>query len=170
LSATDIRRLFGLLDAELAAAGVTGEVFVVGGAVMCLALGARESTLDVDGVFRPEQEVRAAAERVAMVAGVAHDWLNDAAKGLIGSQGAFDAFLDLPNLRVYVAQPMYMLAMKCVAMRLDVGVSDRDDVKFLLRYLDIRSVDEVLGIISRYFNEDRVLVKTRLAVEELLRE
>jgi len=37
LTRADIRRLFELLNEELRAAGTVGELFLVGGAVMCLA-------------------------------------------------------------------------------------------------------------------------------------
>lgn len=63
LSAADIRRLFALLDAELATSGTMGELYLVGGAVMCLAFNARESTRLVDGLFNPAAEVRKAAAR-----------------------------------------------------------------------------------------------------------
>lgn len=72
------------------------------------------------------------------------DWLNDAVKGFLGAHATFDPFLELPNLRVYVARTDYLLAMKCMAMRLDAGVSDGADVQFLLRALDIRRVEDAL--------------------------
>jgi hypothetical protein len=37
-------RLFDLLNAELAAIDAHGEIYLVGGAVMCLALDARRAT------------------------------------------------------------------------------------------------------------------------------
>ena len=49
------------LDEELAAAGIRGEVFIVGGAAMALAYDARRATVDVDGIFVPADEVRKAA-------------------------------------------------------------------------------------------------------------
>jgi hypothetical protein len=168
LSKDDIRRLFELLDAELAAEDAQGELYLVGGAVMCLALGARESTRDVDAFFRPARLIREAARRVAAKTGVPEDWLNDAVKGFLSPRGSFQPYLDLPNLEVFVAQPEYLLAMKCAAVRLGEEFHDLDDVRFLLRYLDISTVEEALAIVTRYFDERHLLPKTRLVLEELL--
>lgn len=168
LTRTDIRRLFELLDAELALSDVEGELYVVGGAVMCLAFDAREATRDVDALFRPAGLVREAAARVAAQAGVPDTWLNDAVKGYLSPRGAFDPFLELPHLKVFIAQPQYLLAMKCAAMRLGAEFHDLDDVRYLLRYLNITTVEEALAIVTRYFDEAQLPAKTRLALEELL--
>lgn len=53
LSAADIRRHFELLDGELLAEGIVGELYLVGGAVMCLVFNTRPSTNDVDGYLVP---------------------------------------------------------------------------------------------------------------------
>ncbi|MBI3047074.1 MAG: hypothetical protein HYY76_02075 [Acidobacteria bacterium] len=168
LSKEDIRRLFELLNAELAAAGVEGELYLVGGAVMCLALGARDATRDVDALFKPSRVVREAAARVARKAGVPETWLNDAIKGYLSPRGEFDRFLELSHLRVFVAHPRYLLAMKCAAMRLGEEFHDVDDVRYLLRHLGISTVDEALNIVGLYFDEQQLLPKTRLVLEELL--
>ena|SRR5579862_6562467 len=168
LTAADIRRLFALLDTELAADHAQGELYLVGGAVMCLALGARDATRDVDAVFRPARLVREAAARVAATAHVSDTWLNDAVKGFLSPRGTFDRYLELPHLRVFVAQPAYLLAMKCAAMRLGEEFHDVDDVRFLLRYLNITTVEEAMEIVGAYFDDSQVLPKTRLALEEIL--
>lgn len=170
LTSADIRRLFELLNDELADHAVKGEVYVVGGAVMCLALEARSATRDVDAWFRPTREIREAAARVAVEAGVPDAWLNDAVKGFLGTGGDYAPFLELPNLSVFVAQPAYLLAMKCAAMRLGEEFHDLDDVRYLLRHLNVSTVDEALDIVTDYFAEDQLLPKTRLALEELLGE
>lgn len=168
LGRNEIRRLFVLLDAELAACDVTGEVYLVGGAVMCLALDARDATADVDALFQPARAVREAAARVGIAAGVSETWLNDAVKGFLNPRGAFDDYLELEHLRVFTARPEYLLAMKCVALRLGAAFHDLDDVRFLLRYLNITRADEAMRIVTRYFDDRQLLPKTRLALEELL--
>jgi hypothetical protein len=168
LTGADMRRLFALLDAELASQDVQGELYLVGGAVMCLALNARDATRDVDAFFRPTKLIREAAARVAALAGVPDSWLNDAVKSYLGGRGAYDPFLELAHLRVFVAQPAYLLAMKCVAMRLGEEFHDLDDVRYLLRYLNVSTADEALAIVLRYFDAEHVPPKARLALEELL--
>jgi hypothetical protein len=168
VSADEIRRLFALLNDELACEGIEGELYLVGGAVMCLALGARPATRDGDGYFRPSRGVREAAARVAAEAGVAESWLNDAVKGFLSPRGDFDPYLELTHLSVFVARPEYLLAMKCAAMRLGAEFHDLDDVRYLLRYLNISTAEEALRVVTRYFDEARLLPKTRLVLEELL--
>jgi hypothetical protein len=53
-------------------------------------------------------------------------------------------------------------------MRLAEEFRDVDDVRYLLRYLNITSIEEALEIVARYVDEDRLMPKTRLALEELL--
>jgi hypothetical protein len=168
LTASDIRRLLELLDAELAADAADGEIYLVGGAVMCLAFDARPATRDVDAFFRPTAVIRRAAARVAARMGVPETWLNDAVKAFLSPHGEFDRFLELPRLRVFTARPEYLLAMKCAAMRLGEEFHDLEDVRYLLRYLNVTSADEAIGIVTQYFDEKQLLPKTRLVLEELL--
>ena len=168
LTKADILKLFDLLDAELEAGDTHAEVYLVGGAVMCLALGARAATRDVDAWFKPTTLVREAAARVAARAAVPDNWLNDAVKAWLSPRGEFDRYLDLPHLQVFVAQPTYLLAMKCAAMRLGAEFHDLDDVRYLLRYLNITTAADALAIVTRYFDDAQIPPKTRLALEELL--
>jgi hypothetical protein len=168
LKASDIRRLLELLNDELRQSESQGELFLVGGAVMCLVYAARPSTQDVDALFRPPSRVREAAARVAARAQIDPDWLNDGVKGFMSSQGDFAPFLELDHLRVMVAQPEYLLAMKCLAMRLGAEFRDEDDIRYLLRHLNIRSTERVLEILTKYYPLERYPQKTRYALEELL--
>jgi uncharacterized protein (DUF1778 family) len=166
LSRERIESLLRALSDELGARGTTGEVHVVGGAVMCLVYGAREATKDVDALMRPSTALHEAAAAVGARAGVAEDWLNDAVRGFLSVRGAFDPWLELPNLRVMVAQPRYLLAMKCLAFRPEGEAPDRADVRFLVRLLDVRSAAEALAIVSEYYDEPMLTLRTRLSLEE----
>lgn len=111
---------------------------------------------------------REAATRVATRAHVNPSWLNDAVKGFISSQGEFAPFIELDHLRVMVAQPEYLLAMKCLAIRIGAEFHDEDDVRYLLRHLDVRSLEQALAILTKYYPLERFPQKTRYALEEIL--
>jgi hypothetical protein len=168
LSQTTLRRLFKLLNDELAKSGTSGELYVVGGAVMCLAHAARPSTQDVDALFRPARAVREAAARIAARAHLPANWLNDGVKGYLSERADFAPFLELSHLRILLAQPEYLLAMKCLSWRIGAEFHDEDDVRFLLRLLAIRDQPEALQIITRYYPLERFPQKTLYALGELL--
>lgn len=168
LTKADITRLFERLDQELAATGTKGELYLVGGAVMCLVFEARESTKDLDAFFKPAPVVRQAAARMAADLGLDDDWLNDAVKGYLSSNADFNDYLELPNLKVLTASAAYLLAMKCLAMRLGEEFQDEQDVRFLLRYLNITRYEAAVEVVARYYPIERVPQKTLYALEEIL--
>jgi hypothetical protein len=166
LDAELIRMLFRALNSELAKKGVIGEIGICGGAVMCLVFQTRKATKDVDAIFEPAREIRAAAKAVSGVHHVPEDWLNDAAKGYFLSEPPRVPVLHLSHLRVWAPGPEYMLAMKCLSARFDSH--DRDDVKFLIKHLKLTRADQVFDIIRKYCPEELVPAKTRFLVQELL--
>lgn len=168
LSKSAIHRLFEALNQELAERDVLGEVHVVGGAVMCMVFNARAATVDVDAMFEPTPQLRAAAKRVAKRLQVDEHWLNDAAKGFFSPQGGFDAYLELSHLKVFSAQADYLLAMKCLAMRLSPEFHDEADIRYLLRYLNMDSYPQATALLARFYPLERFPQKTLYALEELL--
>jgi len=170
LDRNDIERLFRLLNEELSKNDITGELFLVGGAVMCLTFNARASTKDLDAYFIPATAIRAAADRIAEREAYPADWLNDAVKGYLSPKGDYQPYLDLSNLKVFVASPEYLLAMKCLAMRLGGEFHDEADIGYLLRYLNISTYTAALEIVGRYYPIEQIPQKTLYALEEILDE
>lgn len=168
LTKVDIERLFHLLNDQMRQESVEGEIYLVGGAVMCLVFNARPSTKDVDAYFRPSREIRAAAARVGLKAGMKEDWLNDAVKGYFSGRGEYDTFLELSHLRVFAASAEYLLAMKCLAMRIAEEFQDVDDIRYLIRFLNLKTYQEVIDIILRYYPLERFPQKTLYALEEMM--
>jgi hypothetical protein len=166
LTASAILKLFEELNTELAVLDVKGEIGICGGAVMCLVFKARESTKDVDAIFRPTREIREASRLVATRLGLPEDWLNDAAKGYFLTAPPIRDVVEMSNLRVWAPQAEYMLAMKCVSARFDSH--DLDDTKFLLAHLGIKTVGEACHIIEQYYPRKVIPQKTQYLLEELL--
>jgi len=163
-----IEKLLKELNAELERRGVTGEVGLCGGAVMCLVFKTRCATKDVDGIFAPAVEMREAIASVARKLDVREDWLNDAAKGFFPGDPPKEDVVSYSRLRVWAPTAEYMLAMKCVSARYDSY--DKDDLVFLISHLKLRSAAEVFDIVMKYYPEQNIPVKTRFFVEELMRK
>jgi Nucleotidyltransferase of unknown function (DUF6036) len=159
--------LFAELDDELRAAGVRGDVFIVGGAAMTVAYAARPATRDVDAIWRPSTEVRAAAERVA--AGhddIESDWLNDGVKGFLpGKDVAPRTVFEGACLTVSAPSPPYLLATKLLASRVS---RDEDDILTLYNLCGFTTVEEGLQLLAEYYPGRPVETKVQFFLEELL--
>lgn len=146
--------------------GIQGDLYLVGGAAMAMAYDARRTTRDVDAIFEPKMAVYDAAAEVAEALHLPADWLNDSAKGFLYADDPHQGpAYDYPGLRVQAASPQMMLAMKVVAARIG---EDDDDVGWLARHLDLRTVDDVMNTVVSVVGEERLTPRSRFFVEEVI--
>ena len=143
---------------------VKGEVCLYGGAVMCLVYNARPSTKDVDAIFEPVQTFREAVREVAQKNHLTEDWLNDSVKGFVVNHNQRILF-DWSNLKVYVPEPDYLLAMKALASRVDS--MDRKDIQFLIKNMGIKKAEIVFQILENYYPKKQIKPATQFFIEEL---
>lgn len=174
LDRATIEAALGALNARLEAEGVTGEMCIFGGTAMVLAFDARQATRDVDAVFRPPEIFRKAAAQIAEEMSLPPGWLNDGVKGFVSSTPDYvgDDLPQFPHLRIVRPSAAYLLAMKCMAARVEGYDTrgDMDDVRFLANHLGLRTTGEVLDIVTRYYPADRVAIKTQYFVEEIVQQ
>lgn len=157
MTADEIRTYLNELNEELRLMDIKGEVSLYGGAVMCLAFKARLATKDIDAIFEPVKEVRNAAHRVAERHDLPIDWLNLAVKMFVVEHKR-QVLLDLSNLKVFVPEGDYLLAMKILALRPDS--MDAGDVDFLAKHLSLKTSSDALKIVRNYYPKKEVKLST----------
>lgn len=165
MTAEEITKYITELNDELRLMNIKGEVSLYGGAVMCLAFKARPATKDVDAVFEPVREIRRAAQRIADRHDLRKDWMNLAVKMFLVEHKKH-VLLDFPNLKVFVPEGDYLFAMKVLAGRAETD--DLNDIRFLLRTLEITSVEQALDIVRNYYPKKEVKAATRIFLEEVI--
>jgi hypothetical protein len=146
-----------------------------GGTVMVLAYAARVSTKDVDAIFQPTKLMREVADEVGKTNNLPAGWLNDGVKGFVSAkhdltQGNLPQF---SNLRLTMPTPEYLLAMKCMASRIDPVQSEGGDVRdiiFLIRHLGLKSAAAVMGVVAEYYPASQIPIKAQYLVESLFEE
>lgn len=168
LTKEKILELFERLNTLLAQKGEVGEIGIVGGTAMCLVYDARNSTQDVDAIFKPTASIRKFVAQIAEEEHLAEDWLNDGAKGFLVGRFQKEEVLSLSHLRVWAPEPRYLLAMKCLSARWDS--LDRKDVIFLTNQLHLKTPEAVFEIIENYFPKKQIPTKTQFFLEELFEQ
>jgi predicted nucleotidyltransferase len=160
-------------------AGRTVEIAIYGGSALLLTLNRQFTTRDVDAVFEKDKGfVKKIASEMAAEFGWEESWLNDGVKGWLSSIDADPRVKSLfktypseeqPGLRVFVAKPEYLFAMKCRAMRIG-GVdssSDIEDIKLLAQEIGLKSSKEALVLVEKFYPHNIIEPKTRFGLEEI---
>lgn len=166
LSRDKLLDAFDEIGRAAAAAGTQLHIAVYGGSALMLASNFRYSTQDVD-VSKLEQPwpewLRQVVDRLAAANGWQPDWFNDGVafhlSGLAdlgGDHLEFGSFPrdGAPGLIVYVPTAKYLLALKLKAIRVNDplrGEQERLDILNLMRVAGIRSAEEAVALLARFF-------------------
>lgn len=155
------------------------ELCIYGGSAMMLAYGARDSTKDVDVIAHPSDVAEALARRVAEQLDLHESWLNSDVRRFSSVQGTF-APLEVQGLeaaarrrlKITRASASYLLAMKCLAGRIPLPgyAGDIDDIRFLVKKMGLRSVEEVEEHLNRFYPNEGLTPRVREAIEGVLAE
>ncbi len=164
MNAVEIESYLSELNDELALKNIKGEISLFGGAVMVLAFNARIATKDVDAIFQPTLEIRAAAKLIAERHGLNENWLNDGVKGFVVEHSRKILF-SLTNLTVFIPESDYLLAMKALAAR--VGTEDEGDVVTLVEALRLENPADVFSIVEKYYPKNQIPPRTQYFIEGL---
>ncbi len=179
LTKAEIESGLSRLDELARAEHRTVEIAIYGGAAIMLAWDMRAVTNDVDAIImdaRNNDFVWQAVKQIARENRWHEDWFNDAIKGYIMGFCHMEELPFFPDneeggLRLYVPNPEYFLAMKCMAMRLgQEGKQDGEDVKNILRMLNITSPEEVYDIVEKYYPRNLILPRVQLGIQQLIEE
>ena len=143
---------------------------------MLLAYNTRAATRDIDAILVPREEGERLAARVAQELELPEDWLSsDVVQFVSPSREAKRNLRELEDetgLAILVPTARYLLAMKALACRRPIGAyrGDIDDLRFLIRKIGIRSVDEIQGVIDDFYPDDLIRAEDRPLLESLLED
>jgi hypothetical protein len=161
------------------AEGKTVEIAIYGGSALMRTYGWWLATRHVDAVFEADKQiVRRLARDIAEEKGWDPDWLNDSVKGFLSAADRSPQAKRLfrtypseesPGLRVMIANPAYLFAMKCRAMRVAgiEGGADVDDIRRLAREIGLTRADEALDLVAAFYPDRLIEPRTRFGLEEI---
>jgi len=162
-----ILKYLEILNQKLEKKNISGEIFMVGGAVMCLAFKSRYSTFDIDAVFIPADEIQACVFEISREYNIQPLWLNDIVYQYFSDKGIFNEYINYSHLKIFVAAPEYMLALKCLSARLG-NANELSDIKFLISHLGLKTKEDVYQTITEFYSLDEFQARLDVLLNEIL--
>ena len=162
-----LRRL-EILAQSLQAPELKVEFYLLGGAIVFQAFRASPPTAHVSALFGSAAAVVAELANLTRREGWDPRWLQDAIKDYLLGGVRADRYLELPSLAVFVPPLEYVLALKIASLR--AGADDRavDDLRYVVRALNLVSADAALEIAGRYFAARQLPADARATLQGLL--
>ena len=152
---------------------IAGEIDVFGGAAIVLGFDFRRATQDVDSLItQGHGQVMQAAQEVERELHLPPNWLNEQATVYLSKHRDFSLFKMYPSegqfgLRVLLAKPEYVLAMKLLAFRL---YADVQDIRHLASHLKLTSAEDLLSLMKHYYPNEQITPEREVQVRELARK
>lgn len=162
--------LFARLGRALRTSDIEVEFYFIGGALLSQAFSADPDTVRVSVLFRPAAPVREAIASVGRAEGLGESWPPGAARTLLrsASPGGSVDYVELPGVRVFEPPPEYALAVACAAARTEDDARGLEDLRYLLRAMNVTSVDTALSLVRAYFADRQLPSTARARLEAIL--
>jgi hypothetical protein len=155
--------------------GVCIELAIYGGSALALKWEFRKATRDVDIIVSGDATyIRNAAKKVAEKKGWPTDWMNDAVKGFASPRGDHELYKeymhDNGGIMVFIPSARYLLAMKCMAMRIDEpdGHNDIDDILALIEEVGIKDESDLFQLVEAYYPQQKITPKISFGIQEIM--
>jgi len=153
---------------------VAGEIAVFGGAAIVLGFDFREATQDIDAMITlGHGQVVRAQQEVGAELGLPPNWLNEQGTSYLSKHSDFSLFKTYPSegqfgLRVLMATPQYLLAMKLLSFR-SYG-HDIQDIVQLAQRLACTTAEGLLHLVKHYYPDEQVLPEKIVEIRSIARQ
>ncbi len=166
LDAPAIRQLLAEIGEEFSRLGLRAEVAIYGGAALLLLFENRANTVDIDYVPIEGNidQIADITDRIGESRGLKAGWFNDAVLMFKSDHPEHQFFGDFPlgadaGLRVFVASPRYMLAMKMIALRSSLEANDVSDAWHSLDVCGIKNFEEAVAFYNAFYPSEPLKAK-----------
>ena len=146
------RAILRRFDAGLVPGDVGLDLCVVGGAVMPLTFRRDPESRRPRAIFASGESALKARREAAARSGVALDRLEDAARRFVAGSPEPGPTFEGERLTAFAPPADYLLAMKCAALGFGQDGGVEDDIRYLLRFLGLRTPQAALATVSGYLN------------------
>lgn len=155
-SRSDVEGLLEELGRRLERRGLVANVYLVGGAAMSLVYDRGRITNDIDAIYTNIDAVEKTAHEMARELGLAHDWINSSVRQFLPTNEEISSTVkfDHGGLRVSVASPRHLLAMKMAAFR----PQDQNDLVALFDELNITDPADAVDITFDAYGDDYLVL------------
>lgn len=168
LTKNDILRYFDALNEHLKKRNINGEIIMCGGASLSCIYNARNTTHDIDAVFKPTDDFREIISQIAEEHSLTDDWINDGVKGFLTSNMTSTVYKEYSNLIVQSIDADCLLALKLISAR--AYSHDKLDSICLMKYIGIKTEKEMFDIVDKYIPEQQQSLRSYYFAKEAFQE
>ncbi len=158
---TSVKRHFEAFNNELKNRDIVAEVCICRERVFLIGFYPERDTADLSEIFKPIELVHEAWAVIEEKFGLKDVGIQEHIRVLDLSR---EEYFSRSHLKIFTPPPLYLLAMRCSLPFPDATVLE--DIRFLTKFLNILSVEEVVKGISGYYPRSEIPSRVRLTIDE----